>query len=285
VIARGTKLLRRARAEGWAITAFSIYNLEGALAVRRAAEDERLPALIQAGSSAFRYGGLEPLAGLAIASAEAAEVEIGVHLDHATEPEEVHRCIARGYSSVMYDGSALPLEENIERTRAVVAQATRHGVWVEGELASFAGDEDVSSDSRAGNLTDPAEAERYVAETGVAALAVAIGNVHGIPAAPVRLDLERLAEIAARVPIPLVLHGASGLPDADVRVAIELGVAKLNVNTELRRAFRAALLEVSAKPPPGDAIAPLLEPAIEAMRQVARRKLRAFGPAREGEAA
>jgi len=279
VIGGGLATLLRAREEAWAIPAFSIYNLEQALAVCAAAEQEGLPALVQAGSSAFGYAGREPLAALALAAAEASSAEIGVHLDHATDVDEIRFCLERGYTSVMYDGSALPLRENIARTREVVAAAAAHGAWVEGELAGFAGNEDESLPSGAATeLTDPDDAARFVEETGVAALAVAIGNVHGIPTAPVRLDLDRLAAIHDRVEVPLVLHGASGLPAEEVNDAIALGVAKLNVNTELRRAFRAALLALGADPPSGDGFARLLGPALDAVRDAAAEKLRVFGP-------
>lgn len=278
MIARGVEPIRRARDEGWAIPAFSVYNLEQTLAVCRAAEAADLPAIIQAGSSAFRYAGRASLAELVLAAAGDSPAEIGVHLDHAVELDEITDCLARGYSSVMYDGSALPLEENIRRTRAVVEEATKHGAWVEGELAGFSGDEDESGEVAAGAHTDPDAAVRFVEQTGVSALAIAIGNVHGIPSAPVELDLGLLAEIRDRVSIPLVLHGASGLPDEELRGAVELGVAKVNVNTELRRAFRAALLRTAEQPPTGDGLAPLLEPAIEAVCQVALAKLRALGP-------
>ena len=269
-------LLRQLRAEGRALVGFSIYDLEQGLGVVRAAQDERLPVLLQAGSSAFRYAGREPLAQLALALAREAAVPVGVHLDHATDPDEIGACLRLGYTSVMFDGSALPFEENVRLTRAVVASAHGAGAWVEAELAGIAGDEDESREARAGALTDPDAAARFVAETGVDALAVAVGNVHGIPAAPVALDLDRLERIARAVDVPLVLHGASGLPDADVQAAIRLGVAKLNVNTELRRALRGALLALADDPPAGDGIPALLGGAIDATQQAAREKLLAF---------
>jgi len=274
----GVEALRAAQREGWALAAFSVYNLEQAHAVCEAAAAEDAPILLQAGSSSFRYAGREPLAALALAVAETAEAAVGVHLDHATELDEIRWCLAQGYGSVMYDGSALPLEQNVERTREVVELAHASGAWVEAELAGFAGDEDASADDvTATELTDPSVAERFVAATGVDALAVAIGNVHGIPSRPVVLDFERLAAIRARVDVPLVLHGASGLPDADVQRTIGLGVAKINVNTELRRAFRDALLG-RAEPPAGDDLGSLLDPARAAVREAARAKIRAFRP-------
>jgi ketose-bisphosphate aldolase len=275
-LACGIEELRRARAQARAIVGFSIYNLEQGLAVVRAAEVEDVPVLLQAGSSAFRYAGLAPLAQLALGLAGATGASVGVHLDHATDRAEIDACIRAGYTSVMFDGSALALSENVRLTRTVVEDAHRAGAWVEAELAGIAGDEDESSGAAASTLTDPELARQFVEETGVDALAVAVGNVHGVPAEPVRLDLGLLAQIAERVEVPLVLHGASGLPEQDVQAAIALGVAKLNVNTELRHAFRDALLATAANPPAGDGIPALLGGAIDAVEAVARQKLRAF---------
>jgi ketose-bisphosphate aldolase len=268
--------LRDARASWRALIGFSIYNVEQGLAVVRAAEAEQVPVLLQAGSSAFRYAGLEPLAALALGLARSASTPVGVHLDHATDLAEIDRCLELGYTSVMFDGSALPLGENMRVTAEVVTRARDAGAWVEAELAGIAGDEDESVGAAAGAFTDPQVAAGFVAATGVDALAVAVGNVHGVSETPVVLDLELLEAIAAAVPVPLVLHGASGLPDDQVRAAITLGVAKLNLNTELRRAFCDGLSRVADAPPDDDALASWLEPAIDAVEAVARQKLHAL---------
>jgi tagatose 1,6-diphosphate aldolase GatY/KbaY len=274
----GTAVLRDAHAEGWAIGAFSVYNLEGAQAVCAAAELEQAPVILQAGSNAFAYAGLRALAGLALGAAADSRARVGVHLDHARELAEIRACLELGYSSVMVDGSALPFEDNVRLTRTVVEAAHAAGAWVEGELAGIAGDEDRSADTAigVGALTDPAAAEAFVARTGVDALAVAIGNVHGITATPVTLDFDRLAAIGDRLDVPLVLHGASGLPDAQLAQAVALGVAKVNLNTELRRALKHALLALGAAPPDGDSMAELLAPARDAITDVARQKIRAL---------
>jgi tagatose 1,6-diphosphate aldolase GatY/KbaY len=266
--------LRRARREGRAIPAFSAYNLEQCQAICRAAEAEDAQVILQAGSSAFAYAGRRSLQALAVACARDSTAQVGVHLDHSEQLGEIDNCLEAGYSSVMFDGSALPFDDNVRVTRTVVERAHACGAWVEAELAGIAGDEDDTIAAvQASALTDPGAAERFVAATGVDALAVAIGNVHGIPAEPVRLDLERLAQIADAVEIPLVLHGASGLDDEQVTAAIALGVAKINVNTELRRAFRAALLTTAAAPPDGDGLPALMTPMIEAVADVARTKI------------
>jgi ketose-bisphosphate aldolase len=182
----------------------------------------------------------------------------------------------------MFDGSALPFAENVRLTRQVVAEAHDAGTWVEAELVGYAGDEDRSvAASAPASMTDPDVAARFVERTGVDALAVAIGNVHGMAATPARLDFELLARIRAAVDVPLVLHGASGLPDDEVRAAIALGVAKINVNTELRRAYLgAARAALSAG---DDDLAGLLAAATAAVRDVAREKIAVYrGPSASG---
>ena len=275
--------LLRAGKERRAIAAFSIYNLEQALAVNAAAEEQQEAVLLQAGSSAFAYAGREPLAALALAVAQTSSASVGVHLDHATDIDEIHACLQLGYTSVMFDGSALPVDDNIRITAAIIAEAHSAGAWVEAELAGISGDEDSSLDavSEGRVMTDPEVAARFVERTGVDALAVAIGNVHGIPATPVRLDLERLAAIRERVAIPLVLHGASGLLDEDVQAAIGLGVVKINVNTELRRALRESL--ANSPPSDRDDVASILGASRTAMQAVAESKIELYSnpPGRE----
>jgi ketose-bisphosphate aldolase len=270
------RLLRQIHAQRRAIVGFSIYNLEQGLAVVRAAEAEGVPVILQAGASAFRYSGREPLARLAQGLAESTGVPVGIHLDHARDLAQIDACLRLGYTSVMFDGSPLPIEQNIRLTREVVARAHLAGAWVEAELAGIAGDEDESAVKHAGALTDPDVAAGFVAATGVDALAVAVGNVHGIPDVPVSIDLQLLERIAGKVSVPLVLHGASALADTEVVAAIDLGVAKLNINSELRRAFRDALSASSRREHAGDDIAGILEPVIHAMQCVAQDKLRAF---------
>ena len=154
---------------------------------------------------------------------------------------EVRACIALGYTSVMIDGSHLPFEDNVAVTRAAVEHAHAAGVWVEGELGGLCGNEDSSSDAVAGDLTDPRQAQEFVARTGVDALAPAVGTVHGFTAKPVHVDLDRLRAIARTVDVPLVLHGASGLSDDELRAVVACGVAKVEVNAELRRGYLSAL--------------------------------------------
>lgn len=233
-----TRTLLSAYDGGWAVAAFSTYSIELTSGVLRAAEQLGTPVIIQAGSSAFRYAGRDALAAATVAAARQAAVRVGVHLDHCRDLQEIEFCIAAGYTSVMVDGSHLSFEQNVALTRSVIDRAHDAGVWVEAELGSIAGDEDASGRATAKPpLTDVDQAGEFVDRTGVDCLAVAIGNVHGYSARPAELDLGLLADIRAACAVPLVLHGASGVPDAQLLAAIELGVAKVNINTELRKAF------------------------------------------------
>lgn len=271
MLARGTTVLDEMHRSGRAVAAITTYTLESTRAIVSAAERARQPVLLQAGSSSFGAVGRDPLAASCLAAARAATVPVGVHLDHATDREEISACLALGYSSVMVDGSHLPFEQNVALTRAVVEEAHLHGIWVEGEIGALAGDEDSSSGAGAGETTDPRQAEEFVERTGVDALAVAVGNVHGLTDVPVRLDLDLLERIAAVVSVPLVLHGASGLPDQDLVDAVALGVAKVNINAELRRAHLEALR--SRLDEVGDDVRALQRRVVSAMSAVALDKI------------
>jgi tagatose 1,6-diphosphate aldolase GatY/KbaY len=245
VLAHGTGILADALARHSAVPAFATYNLEMVQAVVEAAEQTGKPVIVLAGSSHFKHAGRAALMSIALQAAAESSATIGVHLDHCRDLAEIELCVQAGYSSVMVDGSHLPFGQNIELTRAAVALAHPAGAWVEAELGAIPGDEDRSTDAvAAGAMTDPAEAAEFVERTGVDALAVAVGNVHGLTSTPVNLDLDRLAAIQRSVPVPLVLHGASGLPEQQVSGAVRCGVAKVNINTELRQAYLAAVASV-----------------------------------------
>jgi ketose-bisphosphate aldolase len=269
----GLASLTQARADGRALAAFSTSNLEITMAVCRAADSTGQSVILQAGSSTFKHAGRDSLVSIALQGARQARVPVGVHLDHSRDIEEIRYCIEAGYTSVMIDGSSLPFEQNIALTREVVELAAPRGVWVEGELGAIPGDEDRSIDAVASELTDPALADEFAEKTGVAALAVAVGNVHGITPTPRPLDLDRLAQIQARVPVPLVLHGASGLPSHELLAAITTGVAKVNINTELRQAFLASVTSASAEAVEAADLARVLGDAVLAVQRLAESKI------------
>jgi fructose-bisphosphate aldolase class II/tagatose 1,6-diphosphate aldolase GatY/KbaY len=270
--------LIKARSEGRALAAVNIYDMMGAQAVAAAAFAEQRCALIQTASSSFALTGVAAMAALAVAVRDSSAATVGVHLDHCRDIDQVKVCLDAGYDSIMFDGSHLPLAENIELTAAAAAVTHSYGAWIEGELGATAGEEDHSTDVDAGALTDPQELQTFVDASGVDIVAVAVGNVHGIPPRPVHLDLDRLAELNEAVDIPIVLHGASGLSDAQIRAAIGLGVAKINVNTEVRRAYLDAL-RTSLSESTGDGLADHLSAARQAATVVIRHKIRLFdGP-------
>lgn len=266
--------LRHARARGVAVAAFSTYNLEITAAICAAAEATGQPVLLQAGASAFSYIPVDVLGAATLAAARNSAATLGVHLDHCRDPELVRRCIKLGYTSVMFDGSHLDFESNMSATREICRIAHDSGVWVEAELGSIPGDEDRSGTvSIASGMTDPDLAGEFVASTGVDCLAVAVGNVHGLAEQPVHLDLERLTTIAKNCAVPLVLHGASGLPDEELLAAVTAGVAKVNINTELRYAFLTALRPADPTQPGPLALAEHLGPARDAVQRAAQGKI------------
>jgi ketose-bisphosphate aldolase len=277
MLVRGFGPLAEARARGTAIAAITTYTLESTRAICLAAEQAGAPVIIQAGSSSAGAVGLDLLAATALAAAERSVARVGVHLDHATDVDEIRHCLDLGYTSVMIDGSHLPFEDNVAVTRGVVEAARPKGAWVEAELGALAGQEDVSTTAQpgGGEFTDPDQAAEFAARTGVDALAVAVGNVHGLTTTPVRLDLDRLRAIASATPTPLVLHGASGLPEADLLAAVRGGVVKVNFNAELRRAYLSAV--ASAVSEPGDDVRRLQRAAIQAMAEVALGKIQLLG--------
>lgn len=269
----GKDALLKGYEDGWALGAFTVYNIELAQAVIIAGESVDVPLLIQAGSSGFLYAGEDVLARVAITMAEQSRTPVGVHLDHSRSLEEVRRCLDRGYTSVMVDGSHLSFADNARMASRAVAIAEPYAAWVEAELGVIPGSEDRSTSTGAAPYTDPGQAQRFIEESGVDALAVAVGNVHGMTASPVSLDLGRLGEIRARTTIPLVLHGASGVPDHNIAAAIRLGVAKVNVNAEIRNAYIRALIACDGDV---DDLAAFSGKGIAAATMVVSDKLRLF---------
>ncbi|MEV0641718.1 class II fructose-bisphosphate aldolase [Streptomyces sp. NPDC050619] len=259
MLLHGTDALKQAASAGQALAGFVAYNLETVQGITAAAEATGRPVLIQAGASPFKHAGRHALMRLAWDAADRSTARLGVHLDHSRDLDEITACLEAGYTSVMVDGSHLPFAANIALTRETVRRARDHGAWVEAELGALPGDEDVSTDAIAQSaaMTDPAQAAEFAAATGVDALAVSVGNVHGFTKDPVRLDLDRLAAIHQVVPVPLVLHGASGLPVAQLHGALARGVAKVNVNAELRRAYLEAVRDHLPRALPGSDVVSL----------------------------
>lgn len=267
--------LQHAYANRYAFGGFQAYDTVTTNAIVRAAETLNVPVIVQAGSSAFSGTGRDTLIGLVKSTATAADVPVGVHLDHCRDLDELRYCLDAGYTSVMFDGSHLPFDENVSKTRAAVQLAHKYGVWCEGELGAIAGDEDVSVNAVPGAFTDPKDAKRFIDDTGVDCLAVAVGNVHGLSDTPATLDLDRLQAVYEACQHPLVLHGASGFDDDTLRRAIGLGVVKVNVNTETRRGIFDGLTDVGSYLA-GYNYAGLLEHLTAAASAVVHDKLQVF---------
>lgn len=272
------EVLGPAEKGSYAVGAFNANNMEIVQAIVEAAVEERSPVILQASQGAIRYAGLEHIVSLVKTAAMGTDLPVVLHLDHGTAFDQVMRCIRHGFSSVMYDGSALPLEENIATTCRVMEVARAAGVSVEGELGKIGGTEDdVSVEERDALFTDPAEAKRFVDETDVDALAVAIGTAHGPYKGEPRLDFDRLKRIRELTGIPIVMHGASGVPDGSIKKGIELGVRKINIDTELRQAFTGGIKSFMAKDPDNIDPRKMLAPAKEAMKAVIKEKMHLFG--------
>lgn len=284
MLVSGKELFQAAKAGGYAVGAFNLNNMEILQAIIEAAEEENSPVFIQASQGGIKYAGIEYIAGMAKVAADKVKVPIALNLDHGTSFTQVVQCVRHGFSAVMIDGSKHPFEENIAVTQKVVEVAHPNGVSVEAELGKIGGvEDDIVVASAEATFTDPKEAAEFVERTNVDALAVAIGTAHGVYKGEPKLDFKRLEEIAASTDVPLVLHGASGIGDEQIRRAIPYGVTKINIDTDLRVAFSQAIKDLLAKKPNEIDPRKILGPARDAMKEVARAKMRLFGSAGRGE--
>ncbi len=299
--------MARARREGWALGGFNVFNLESARAVIAAGAELAAPLLVQTSEGAVKHAGLDNLVSIVRGIAEKTPVPVALHLDHGKSKELARAAVDAGYTSVMIDASRASFEENLRETRDIVTYAHARSVYVEAELGTLGGVEDLGEEAVRSMLTDPEQAVRFAAETEVDALAVAIGTSHGaykFKGTP-HLDLDRLRAIASRVPQPLVLHGASSLPQADVALAtrygaelpdargipeeliqeaVKLGIAKVNTDSDLRLAALGRLREVLAERPDIFNLYELMGELEQAIRATTARRIRMLGSAGRGAA-
>jgi tagatose 1,6-diphosphate aldolase GatY/KbaY len=275
-----TPLLVEARAQGYGIVAFNVHTLEMLQAVVEAAESCRAPVIIQTTVGTVKHLGMDYIVAAAQVAARRASVPIALHLDHCQDLTLIQQCIEAGYTSVMIDASKLQFEDNVERTKEVVAYASRQGVNVEAELGKIGGVEDdiVVNDADA-MLAVPEECEQFLALTGVPTLAPAIGTAHGIYKGEPNIDFKRIEQIASRVAVPLVLHGGSGIPADQVKRCVALGMAKMNVATELKNAFSLAIQQFFAEHPEELDPRQYMVPAKEAVKRMAIDKINLCGSA------
>lgn len=295
----GKTVLDKASAGYYAVGAFNFVNMEVLKAIVSAATEEKSPALIACSEGAIKYAGIKNLVALARAEAEVSGMPLVLHLDHGKEFEVIMQCIRNGFTSVMIDGSHLPLEENIKITSKIVEIAHAAGVSVEGELGRLSGIEDNVS-SRESILTDPDEAERFVKETGVDSLAIAIGTSHGpkkFKGEPI-LEIPLVAEIKKRTGIPLVLHGASsvpadvlekgikygakwegskGVPEQSLVEAVRGGINKVNVDTDIRMTFLGQMRQTMSEKPESVDLRDIFKPCMAAVKDVVKGKMRLLG--------
>ena len=272
----GREVLVAARAGAYAVPAFNIFNLEMLQAAFRAAEAERAPVIVQVSPRSIAYAGLRPLAALAAALAEQAPVPVVLHLDHGPGLAECQAALDEGFTSVMYDGADLPYAENVSRMRAVVAAAHALGAAAEAELGQVG---HASHDHLPVDPTDPEEAGRFARETGIDALAVAIGTVHGMTETGAVLDVERIADLARHVDAALVMHGSSGVDDDTLVRAVQAGIRKVNLSTALQRVFMNTLRRSASAPGHETDARAVLGDARDAVMEAARHRIRLVGTA------
>ncbi len=272
------EILQKADEEGYGVGGFNVNNLESLQAIIQAAEEEKSPLILATSEGAIKYMGMDHVIGMVEGFLKNTDLPVALHLDHGGSFDAAMKCIRKGYSSVMIDASKHPFEENIAQTKEVVQAAHAVGVTVEAELGRLVGSEDeITVTEREAAMTDPDEAVEFVERTGVDCLAVAIGTAHGVYKGDPELDFDRLKAINEKVDVPLVLHGASGVPDTDVQKSIGMGIRKINVNTDFQQAFTAKLREVLADDPELYDPRKYCGPAREAMTEKVKEKIRAFG--------
>ncbi len=268
------EILIKARDNNYAVAAFNIHNLETLKAVIKAASDMRAPLILQTTPGTVKHAGLKYLVAMADAASRETGLPIALHLDHSEDLDLLKGCIDGGYTSVMYDGSKLPFEQNIAGTKEAVEYAHARGVQVEAELGRLGGrEENINVTDYEASLTDPASATEFIEKTGIDSLAVAIGTAHGLYKGTPKLDYERLKEIKRMVDVPLVLHGASDVPDEMIEKAVSCGINKINIATDLKIAFANALRRYLAENPDENDPRKYFSPAMDAVVEVAKHKI------------
>ncbi len=278
MLVTGKKILDHAHENNYAVGAFNVNNMEALQAVILAAEKESSPVIIQTSEGAIKYAGLDYLSTMIRFAAQKASVPVALHLDHGTTYETIIKCISNGWSSIMVDGSHYDLAKNIEVTKNIVDIAHAAGISVEAELGRLSGVEDqISVDEKDAIYTNPKEAIQFVKETNLDYLAIAIGTAHGKYIGNPELDFDRLEEIKKLIKIPVVLHGASGIPEDSIKRAVSLGVNKINIDTDLRQGFTDAIKDVFEKNPKEFDPRKICGPAREAMAEIISIKMKMFG--------
>ena len=276
------KMLLDAQKGGYAVGAFNVENMEMVKAVIAAAEELNAPVMLQTTPSTVKYGSLETYAAIVAAEAKKATVPVCLHLDHGNSYELAMAAIEAGYSSVMIDGSHESLENNIAITKKVVEDAEKKEIPVEAELGKVGGKEE-DLEAEADMNTDPIEAKQFVDRTRVSSLAIAIGTAHGFYAGTPVLDKERVSEIKALVSVPLVLHGASGLSNEEIKECVNRGMCKVNFATELRVAYTDAVKRLLEEKPETFDPKKIGEVGMLAVKELAVNRMKVCGCVNKGK--
>lgn len=246
MVVSSARLMKRAEKENYAIPAFNIDNLESAMAVSEIMHEKRTPVIVQMIPRTLNYGGIAIYPAMMRELMADCPVDYALHLDHGSSLALAKKCVAGGFSSVMFDGSLMPFEDNIKFTKEVTDFALPMDVSVEGELGTIGGKEEGDTDLEA-SYTKVSEAEEFVRRTNVSTLAIGVGTAHGVYKGTPHINIERIKEIHAAIDTPLVLHGASGLSDEVLKDCIAAGITKINFATELRQAYTNGIKAEFAK--------------------------------------
>jgi len=279
----GTKeMLIKAQKEKYAVGAFNANNMEIIQAIIEASEEENSPVIIQASQGAIKYAGLDMIVAIVKTLAEKASIPIALHLDHGTDYFQNILCLRAGFTSLMYDGSALPFEENVAMTKKVVEMAHVCGIPVEAEIGQV-GKMDSSDEPGVARekikefMAKPEDAEKFVQLTQVDILAPAVGTIHGCREAIAKLDIPRIEKIRDLTGVPLVLHGASGASDEELRKGIAAGICKVNIDTRIRMAFTNTVRQYLNEHPEEIDPRKALNPAKEAAKAVIKGRIKILG--------
>lgn len=271
------ELLLKAMKEGYAVPAFNANCFEMIPALIKAAELERSPLILQLGKKLLEYVSPVEIASIAKSYAERATVPVCIHLDHGASIEQAKQCLEAGFTSIMFDGSVLSHEENMEKTKKVVEMAKEYGVSVEGEIGKVLIAEDVEGKEELIDLTDPKDAKEFVEKTGISSVAVAVGNVHRMKRKTAKLNFELIKKIREIVNVPLVIHGSSGISDEDVSKAVKCGINKVNVATEFNIAFIRESVSYSNNNPNEIFPMEILTQGMEKVIEIARSRIKVVG--------
>ena len=271
------EMFQEAMAGRYAVAAFNANSFEHIQAIIETAQEERSPVIVAYVESVIQYFGLAICAEITKVAADMVDVPVVMHLDHGPSYEWNARCVQAGFTSVMFDGSKLPFEENVRATRQIVAMAHARGVPVEGELGRmFSRGDKVADDQVRGGMTDPAGAKTFLEQSGADSLAIAVGSIHGLHTQSTGLDLPRIEAIRDATHAPLVLHGSSGVTNDALVAGIERGIAKINVGTYIGQGFIAGIKQGIHDEPDATDPRPWLSAAREVMKERVREKMRLF---------